>query len=345
MADALREMVTVLGAGSWGTALALLLAEGNNASSVRLWDRNPAFVEQLRMERENRRYLPGFAFPKGIAVTADLAEAVRGVTCLVVAVPSGAVGDVLQLTVPFLPVGGCDVVLAAKGMEPETGKLPWEVAFEALGKNPLYSLTALSGPNLAAEIARGVPAAAVAACPDKDAAQRIADRFNRPAFRVYTSPDRTGVEIGGAVKNVLAIAGGVSDGLGYGDNTKAALLTRGLAEMARLGVACGARPETFYGLAGVGDLMATGASRLSRNWRVGEGLAQGESLKAVLQRLGQVAEGVPTAQAVRLLAARTGVETPVCAAVYALLFDKASPQEMVTRLLSRARKGEWGDGS
>jgi glycerol-3-phosphate dehydrogenase (NAD(P)+) len=207
------------------------------------------------------------------------------------------------------------VVLAAKGLDAGTGRRPSEVAADVLARFFLPPLVALSGPNLAAEVARGVPAAAVAACPDAEAARRVRDLFNRPAFRVYTANDRTGVEIGGAVKNVLAIAGGVSDGLGFGDNTKAALLTRGLAEMARLGVACGAERDTFYGLSGVGDLLATAASRLSRNWRVGDALARGESLDAVLARLGQVAEGVTTARAVRMLAARANVEMPVCEAV------------------------------
>jgi glycerol-3-phosphate dehydrogenase (NAD(P)+) len=336
-----RETVAVLGAGSWGTALALLLAEGA-AAGVCLWDRTPALVERLRGERENARYLPGFPLPEVVEPTTHIADAVSGTSCVVVAVPSGAVAEVLGQAAPHMPPG-CDVVLAAKGLEPETGRLPWEVAEAALGNSGGFALIALSGPNLAAEVARGVPAAAVAACPDADAARRTAERFNRPAFRVYTSRDRSGVEIGGAVKNVLAIAGGVSDGLGFGDNTKATLLTRGLAEMTRLGVACGAQAETFYGLAGVGDLMATAASRLSRNWRVGEGLAKGETLDAILARLGQIAEGVPTARAVLLLAARNGVEVPVCAAVHALLFEGASPQETVTRLLSRPRKGEWGD--
>lgn len=336
--------VAVLGAGSWGTALALLLAEGG---AVRLWDRTPALVESLRTDRENRRYLPGFSLPPAITVTADMAEALAGgAACIVVAVPSAAVGEVLALAAPYLPAA-CDIVLAAKGLEPDTGQLPFEVAGAALApamaRGTAPSLVALSGPNLAAEVARGVPAAAVAACPDMVAAHRVAERFNRPAFRVYVSADRTGVEMGGAIKNVLAIAGGVSDGLGYGDNTKAALLTRGLAEMTRLGVAYGALPETFYGLAGVGDLMATAASRLSRNWRVGEGLAKGGTLQDVLTQLGQVAEGVPTARAVARLAAEKGVEAPVCAAVHALLFEGVAPSDVVMSLTARTRRGDWGE--
>ncbi len=324
------SIVSVLGAGSWGTALALLLAGGQH--NVRLWDRTPAFVEALLRDRENRQYLPGFPLPAAIVPTSDMADALRGAQCVVVAVPSGAVRAVVALAAPHLPTG-CGIVLAAKGLEPETGLLPYEVAEQAAGES--FPLVALSGPNLASEIVRGVPAAAVAACPDLDAAERVAALFHRDAFRVYTSDDRTGVEIGGAVKNVLAIAGGVSDGLGFGDNTKAALLTRGLTEMARFGVAMGARQGTFYGLTGVGDLMATAGSRLSRNWRVGEGLAKGESLSAILERLGQVAEGVSTAQVVTRLADEKGVEMPVCAAVDRLLNGEISPREAVETLMSR----------
>lgn len=329
---------TVLGAGSWGTALALLLAGDPppEQGEIRLWDRTPPLIEALRDARENARYLPGFPLPPTILPTADIADALRNAACVVVAVPSGAVGAVLALAAPHLPAR-CDLVLAAKGLEADTGRRPSEVAASGAGPR---ALVALSGPNLAVEVARGVPAAAVAACPDGDAAARVRDRFNRTAFRVYTSSDRTGVEIGGAVKNVLAIAGGVSDGLGFGDNTKAALLTRGLAEMARLGAACGARAETFYGLSGVGDLLATAASRLSRNWRVGEGLARGEPLPAILQRLGQVAEGVTTARAVQTLAARAGVEMPVCEAVARCLFHEAAPGTEVAGLMARAPREE-----
>lgn len=330
----------VLGAGSWGTALALLLATGENATAeVRLWDRTPDRIAVLRRDGENARYLPGFPLPPAVVATTDIADAVRDARCVVVAVPSGAVREVLEAAQPYLSFH-CDVVLAAKGLERDSGRPPSEVASEVLTRFFLPPLVALSGPNLAVEVARGVPTAAIAACPDQEAARRVRERFNRPAFRVYTGTDRTGVELGGAIKNVLAIAGGVSDGLGFGDNTKAALLTRGLAEMARLGVACGARRETFYGLSGVGDLLATAASRLSRNWRVGEGLAKNESLDTILGRLGQVAEGVTTARAIETLAARVGVEMPVCEAVARLLFAGASPTVEVAGLMARAPRQE-----
>lgn len=336
--DAATGTATVLGGGSWGTALALLLSDGGEP--VFLWDRTAAHIAALRTDRENRRYLPGFSLPLSLHPTDDIAEAVSGAACVVVAVPSSAVREVLTHAVPYL-TPGTDIVLAAKGMEEGTGLFPAEVAGEALTPRVNAPITVLSGPNLAAEVARAVPTAAVAGCPEGTASERTAARFNRASFRVYTSEDRLGVEIGGAVKNVLAIAGGVSDGLGFGDNTKAALLTRGLAEMTRLGVACGAEARTFYGLAGVGDLMATAASRLSRNWRVGEGLAKGETLEAILGRLGQVAEGVPTARAVVKLAERVGVEMPVCRTVAAMLFEGLSPRDAVRGLLGRTRKEEW----
>ncbi len=318
--------VAVLGAGSWGTALTLLLAQSQ--TGVRLWDRSPEQVIALHEAGQNRRYLPGHSLPSGIGLTADLQEAVTGAGCVVIAIPLSGLESVLAHAAPHI-APGTDIVLAAKGMDPQRLQLPSQLARSAA---PHALLTALSGPNLASEVARGVPTAAVAASDDPAAAQRIAERFNRPTFRVYVSTDLLGVELGGAMKNVLAIAGGVSDGLGYGDNTKAALLTRGLGEMARLGHALGAQRETFYGLAGVGDLMATAVSRLSRNWRVGEGLARGERLEALLSRLGQVAEGVPTAAAIARLATERGIALPVFLAVHRLLQGELTPREAVAVL-------------
>lgn len=320
----LHSEVAVLGAGSWGTALALLLAE--NGGVVRLWDRTPEQVAALVADRENRRYLPGHRLPHNLQPTESLSEALLGASCVVVAVPSSAVDEVLGRATLAL---GCDIVLASKGIDPETLELPADVALRCAPGHPVI---ALSGPNLAREVAKGVPTAAVAASDDAVAALRVAERFNRATFRTYVSDDPTGVEVGGAVKNVLAIAGGVADGLGYGDNTKAALMTRGLAEMARLGVALGGKRETFYGLAGVGDLIATAASQLSRNWRVGYGLGQGKSLTEILAELGQVAEGVPTARAVEKLALRHDLFLPVCVTVAELLDGRITPHEGVARL-------------
>ena len=325
--------VAVLGAGSWGTALALLLAE--NGGVVRLWDRTPGQIAALLATRENKRYLPEHRLPENLHPTVSLSEALIGAIFVVVAVPSAAVDDVLERAT-LAP--GADIILASKGIDPQTLELPADVALRCAPGHPVI---ALSGPNLAREVAAGVPTAAVAASDDAEAARRIAERFNRATFRTYVSDDRTGVEVGGAVKNVLAIAGGIADGLGYGDNTKAALMTRGLSEMARLGMALGGKRETFYGLAGVGDLMATAASRLSRNWRVGYGLGQGKCLEEILAELGQVAEGVPTAQAVEKLAVRHDLFLPVCITVAELLDGRLTPREGVARLTeNRAAKTE-----
>jgi glycerol-3-phosphate dehydrogenase (NAD(P)+) len=325
--------IAVLGAGSWGTALALLLAQ--DGGRVRLWDRTPGQVAALTADRENQRYLPDHPLPENLRPTASLVRACAGVGCVVVAVPAAAVGTVLSQA-NLAP--GTDIVLAAKGIDPETLELPADVAARLAPSSPLITL---SGPNLAREVAKGVPTAAVAASNDPEAAQRVAQRFNRPTFRTYVSDDPIGVEVGGAVKNVLAIAGGISDGLGYGENTKAALMTRGLGEMARLGVALGGKRETFYGLAGVGDLMATAASRLSRNWRVGYGLGLGKALPTVLAELGQVAEGVPTARAIVQLAKRHELSLPVCQTVAALLDGQLTAREGVVRLTeNRAAKTE-----
>jgi glycerol-3-phosphate dehydrogenase (NAD(P)+) len=327
-------IAAVLGAGSWGTALALLLAEGGE---VRLWEYSAERAERLRVERMNQQYLPGHGFPESLQTTNDLAGALDGATLIVLAVPSGAASKALQAAAPHLAPGAM-LVLASKGIDPVSLETPADIAARLV---PGRAVVALSGPNLAREVACGVPTAAVAASEDAGAATLVAERFNRPTFRTYVSDDIRGVELGGAVKNVLAIAGGVSDGLGYGDNTKAALLTRGLSEMARLGVTLGARRETFYGLAGVGDLIATAASRLSRNWRVGNGLAQGKSLPEILAELGQVAEGVPTASAVATLALRHGLALPVCASVHALLQGHLTPFEAVERLtVGRAARPE-----
>ena len=329
------QVATVLGAGSWGTALALLLAEGGN--EVRLWDRTQAQLTALRAERENQRYLPGFPLTPTITPQERLESALEGAQTVVIAVPSSALIEVLTHAVAFLAPAS-DLVLASKGIDLETLELPSDIA---LRHAPGHGIVALSGPNLAREVAAGIPTAAVAASDEEAAARRIAERFNRPTFRTYVSHDLIGVEVGGAVKNVLAIAGGVSDGLGYGDNTKAALMTRGLSEMARLGEALGGKRETFYGLAGVGDLMATAASKLSRNWRVGYGLAQGKPLAAILQELGQVAEGVPTAYAVVQLAQKFDLALPVCQTVTDLLEGRLSPHAGVARLTeNRAARQE-----
>ncbi|RYG39629.1 NAD(P)-dependent glycerol-3-phosphate dehydrogenase [bacterium] len=317
--------VAVVGSGSWGTALTILLAR--NGHRVTLLGRNEEEIRTLRETGENARYLPGYPVPEGVRFEM-LGCDLEVVDMTVLAVPSGAVREVTALIRGHHPL----VVLAAKGLEAETGKLMTEVAAEAL---PGAAIGALSGPNLAVEIAKGIPTLAVAAYAERAAAETVRDAFSGPAFRVSVSDDVIGVELAGALKNVLAIGGGMSDGLGYGDNTKGAFLSRGLMEMARLGTAMGGRIDSFLGPAGVGDLFATAASRLSRNYRVGFALGEGKSLQEAVAALGQVAEGVPTSEATVMLARRYAVDLPVFAAIQGVLKGLISPQEAAGKLMQR----------
>jgi len=331
----MQETVTVLGAGSWGTALALLLSRAG--VNVRLWDRSSEQVAQLNEHRENRQYLAGCTLPETIEMYTDIVAALDAAEGIVFAVPAGALGDVTAQTVGILgetlgPHSGPIAVIVSKGIKVDSLLLPTAV-MEMSGWNGRSVV--LSGPNLATEVAHDIPAAAVAACHDAETAASVQRWFCTERFRVYASTDRIGVEVGGAVKNVLAVAAGISDGLGFGDNTKAALLTRGLVEMARLGVAMGATKDTFYGLSGVGDLLATAGSRLSRNWRVGYALAQGMTLADAVTSLGQVAEGVDSSKALRKLSQDLGVEMPVSEAVYAVCYEGVQPREAVARLMGR----------
>ncbi len=317
--------VVVLGSGSWGTALAILL--GRNGHKVRLLGRDPEEVASTEARRENLRYLPGFAIPSSVRVVclgepgdADLA---------VVAVPSGAVRE----TAAFLPDGDPRLVVASKGLEPVSGRFMVDVLAEA---RPHARIGVLSGPNLAVEIARQVPTVALAAFARREDAEATQAAFTSADFRVSVTEDVVGVELAGALKNVLAIGGGMSDGLGFGDNTKGAFLSRGLMEVARLGAALGARAETFLGPAGVGDLFATANSRLSRNYRVGFALGRGSRLEEALAEVGQVAEGVPTSEAAGVLARRHGVEVPVLAAVEAVVCGRIRPDRAVAMLMERA---------
>ncbi|GBC93536.1 Glycerol-3-phosphate dehydrogenase [NAD(P)+] [bacterium HR15] len=328
----MNELVGVVGAGSWGTALAWVL--GQQGVPVRLWGRNREAIAHLAHERVNRRYLPDVHLPKSVQPTADL-DTLDECPLLVLAVPSGAIREVAS----HLPAGERLWVIAAKGLEPGTGKRLSEVVQETANM-PLERLVVLSGPNLAAEIVRGIPTATVAASINADAAEHVQQLFMTPTLRVYTNDDLIGVELGGALKNVYAIGAGVSDGLGFGDNTKGALLTRGLAEMMRLGAAMGACPETFMGLTGVGDLFATAASRLSRNYRLGYAIAQGASPEEALQQLRQVAEGYPTTLAAEGLAHQYGVEMPLLNAIASLLRGACRVQDALQSLMTRPPKGE-----
>jgi glycerol-3-phosphate dehydrogenase (NAD(P)+) len=329
--------VAVLGAGSWGTALAWLL--GESGREVRLWCRDPEAAARIHTARRNERYLPGLPLPPSVRITADLDAALAGVDLAVVAVPTAAVRETLRRARDLLP-GKAGVALAAKGLERETGKRLSEVAREELGPEAAARVAVLSGPNLAGEIVRRIPTATVVASPDEGLARSLQQTFGTPHFRVYTNADVIGAELGGALKNPISIAAGISDGLGFGNNTKASLLTRGLAEMVRLGMAAGARPETFSGLAGLGDLIATASSPLSRNYRLGLALGRGHSREAAEASLHQVAEGVPTTEAACHLAARLEVEVPIIRELRHILYDGKPAAEAVAILLARPHRDE-----
>ncbi len=315
----------------------MLLAR--NSHDVVLWSRTGEEAARLQAAREHRERLPGIAFPSSLSVTADARE-LAVAELLVLAVPSQTVRENLRRTAAYLPADA-PLVSAVKGLERDTAKRVSEMAAEELpGRSP-GRFCALSGPNLSREIARGLPSASVVASVDPAVAARVRDTFMSPAFRVYTSEDVIGVELGGALKNLIAICAGMGDGFAYGDNGKAAFITRGLSEITRLGVAAGANPLTFAGLAGMGDLVATCYSPLSRNRRVGEELAQGKSLAEALSGLGdQVAEGVETTRPALLLAHRLGVEMPITEALSRFLFEALDPRRALLELLVRAPRAE-----
>ncbi len=334
-----RRRIGLLGAGSWGTALGVLLARSDHR--VRVWDGDAEVLRSIRETGRNTRYLPDFEIPEGLAAEFDPAAALRDAELVVVAVPSAAVARCVADAAAHIPPN-VTVVSASKGLCPETGMRNSQL-IAAHSRVTSDRIVALSGPNLALEICRGIPTTTVVAGRDRERMEEVLCTFSGPRFRVYTNPDIIGVELGGAVKNVMAIGAGINDGLGYGDNTKASLLTRGLAEMTRVGVALGAEVETFRGLAGLGDLIATSVSPKSRNYRVGCALGQGRGLAEVLEELGQVAEGVDTARAVRRLAREHGVEVPVTDAICSVLFEGVSAQEAVEALMARAPRDELLD--
>ena len=326
----MQHHIAVLGAGSWGTALAILLAR--NGHGVVLWGRDCKQVAAMAGERRNRRYLPEHEFPRELKVTASLDEAAAGARLALVVVPSSG----FQAVCASLASRGADLTgmfWATKGFDPGSGRLLHEVAAETTaGKLPT---AVLSGPTFANEIARGLPAAVSCASTHAGFAEQVAELFRNEWFRVYTSTDMIGVEIGGAVKNVLAIAAGIADGLGFGANTRAALITRGLREIVRLGAAMGGQPESFMGLAGLGDLVLTCTDDQSRNRRFGLALARGLSVAAAEQSVGQVVEGVGAAREVMRQARKIGVEMPIAEQVNRILHEGAAPADAVHALLAR----------
>jgi glycerol-3-phosphate dehydrogenase (NAD(P)+) len=332
--------ITVLGAGSWGTALAVLLV--GKGYDVALWGRNPEFVTGLKETRENSRYLPGVRLPEAVRVTADLQEALHRTGVVVIAVPSHAFREVVCLIRPFLETGTV-VVNAAKGLEEGSLARLSQVFAEVAGPERLARFVVLSGPSHAEEVGRQLPTAVVVAGPDPAVAEYVQELFMTPFFRVYTNPDLVGVELGGALKNIIALGTGIADGLGLGDNTRAALMTRGLAEITRLGVAMGANPLTFAGLTGVGDLIVTCTSMHSRNRRAGMAIGRGATLEQALGEVRMVVEGVRTTVAAYRLAARHAVSMPITEQIYRVLFEDLPPRAAVANLMTRTRTQEMED--
>jgi glycerol-3-phosphate dehydrogenase (NAD(P)+) len=327
--------ITVIGTGGWGTALAVLLQ--GNGHCVTLWGRLKEEVEPILTARENTAFLPGVKIPAAITVTLDTAAALNGAELVVLAVPSHGMRPICRQIQAFLPRPAL-LVHVAKGIENETGARMSAVIAQELA-HP--DVVVLSGPSHAEEVARGVPTAVVVASSDHAVAVRAQEIFMNERFRIYTHDDVIGVELGGAMKNVIAIAAGACDGIGFGDNTKAALCTRGLAEMARLGTALGAQPETFFGLSGIGDLIVTAFSRHSRNRGFGERLGRGETAANILAGMQMVAEGVRTAKSVWQLAQVTGVDLPITREVHAIIYDGKAPRQAVRDLMTRDAKPEF----
>jgi glycerol-3-phosphate dehydrogenase (NAD(P)+) len=329
------DQITILGAGGMGTAVAVLLARSGHR--VRVWARDPDFIARVRQDRENARYLAGIPLPESIQWTSDPAEGCRGASLLIAAIPSEYLRGTLRSISDAIPPG-IPAVSVVKGIEQQTFARPSQIIRDELGKRPI---AILSGPSHAEEIARGLPTSVVVAGEDSTLNVLVRETLNTDRFRVYSNPDAIGVELGGALKNVIGVASGICDGLGFGDNAKAGLLTRGLAEMSRFGSALGARPATFLGLAGVGDLITTCFSPFGRNRALGERIGRGETLAQIQGSTPKVAEGVPTCRSVDAMALDRGIEMPITSALRHILFDGKPPLEAVSDLMERETKDEW----
>ena len=326
--------ITVIGDGGWGTANAILLA--GYGHDVTVWGAFPDYIEECRRTRRNEKFLKGVALPDSLKLTADRAEAVKGAEIVVLAPPSKYFASVVESFKGLIDPSSL-IVSLTKGLCEKTNKRMTELAKEILGVD---SVVALAGPTHAEEVSRAIPTAIVAACEDLEKAKKVQKVWSGPMFRVYTSSDPVGVEIGGAVKNVIAIAVGCSDGLDFGDNTRAALITRGLAEMKRFVLAYGGTPETMSGLAGVGDLIVTCTSRHSRNHSVGERLGKGEKIAEILASMQMVAEGVWNSRVVHNLSAKLGVEMPICELVYNLCYGNYDIRDAAKAMMERELKSE-----
>jgi glycerol-3-phosphate dehydrogenase (NAD(P)+) len=334
--DEAPSQIAVLGAGSWGTALAIQCARAGHA--VRLWGRSGAHCEAMSRARVNQRYLPDAEFPDNLAVLSDLRGALSQAEDVLIAVPSHAFRELLRAIVDLLTAGQ-RLCWATKGFEISSGRLPDQVAREVLGTGRLTAV--ISGPTFAREVGAGLPTAMTIASRDANYAEQLAHDFSTSALRAYTSTDIVGVEVGGAVKNVLAIGAGLSDGLGFGANSRIALITRGLVEMTRLGVTLGAQRETFMGLAGLGDLVLTCTDDQSRNRRFGLLLAQGLTREAALSEIGQIVEGYGAARALQQVAQRERVTMPICAGIYGVLYEGLPADEVVRGLMMRPIRPEF----
>ncbi len=343
----LPESVCVVGAGSWGTALAMALAD--NINHVRLWGRNIAQMEEMARRRCNQRYLPGLEFPANLKVETDFDALANDDLAFVVAVPSHAFRETLTALHRSIIAAGhsadaATLIWGTKGFD-RGGQLPGEVVDDIFGGGAHAAHTVISGPSFAGEMASGLPTALTLACAEQSTAESLADWFRNPTTRVYFSDDLIGVQLGGAIKNVMAIAAGISDGLGFGANARAALITRGLAELTRLGVARGGRADTFTGLAGVGDLILTCTDDQSRNRRFGLGIGQGKSRERMCREIGQAIEGINTARELYSMSRELGVEMPITEQVYRVLHQGHDPKSAVRDLLARDPKAEHNHAS
>lgn len=335
-----KEKTVVLGAGSWGTALALVLAD--NGSEVTLWSHNPDQVKEINESRTNKKYLPGIEIPGLITASSSLEEALVGTDTVILAVPTKAIREVTE-KIGETAERPLTIVHVSKGIEPDTHLRISEMIKEEMPSEKLKAIVVLSGPSHAEEVSLRHPTTVAVSSENEKEAERIQDLFINQNFRVYTNPDVVGVEIGGALKNIIALAAGITDGLGFGDNAKAALMTRGLAEISRLGTKMGANPLTFAGLAGVGDLIVTCTSVHSRNWRAGNMLGKGQSLNEVLDNMGMVVEGVRTTKAAYQLADKYGVEMPITETLYKVLFEDLPAKEGAEILMARDKTHEMED--
>lgn len=335
-----HKTIAVIGAGSWGTALAMVLAD--NDFKIKLWGRRQDQIDVINQEHRNERYLPGVQLPETIIGTTNLEEALQDVEVVLLVTPTKSMREVLKnvgehLSQPVI------IVHASKGIEPRTSKRISEMIEEEIPAEKRKAVCVLSGPSHAEEVCLRQPTTVTVSSTDPAATKIVQDIFINQNFRVYTNDDMIGVELGGALKNIIALGAGISDGLGYGDNAKAALITRGLAEMTRLGVQMGAHPLTFTGLAGMGDLIATCTSVHSRNWRAGNLLGKGHSLDETLEQIGMAVEGVRTTEAGYLLAKQQNVSMPITEVLYEVLFSGKDPKQAVDELMGRGKRSEYND--